>query len=100
MDIKTKLQVTKFFDNELGVIAKSKVTVTLNKPVYLGMCTLSLNEVLMMSSIMITLKINTTITWDYSSVTLIVWCMKLRKKAYMNSLLGIKKMFAFDNYSA
>ena len=40
VDIKTKLQVTIFFDNELGVIAKSKVTVTLNKPVYLGMCTL------------------------------------------------------------
>ena len=41
MDIKTKLYVTKIFGNDLVVIRKSKVTLKLSKPVYVGMCILS-----------------------------------------------------------
>ena len=37
----------KIFDNDLVVIHKNKVTLTLNKPVYAGMCILGLNKVLM-----------------------------------------------------
>ena len=37
----------KIFDNDLVMIHKSKVTLTLNKPEYDGMCVLDLTEVLM-----------------------------------------------------
>ena len=49
----------KMFDIDLVAIRKSKVTLTLNKPTYVGMC--------FMISIMITLKINITATQDYYS---------------------------------
>ena len=48
MDIKTQLHVSqKIFDNDLVVIRKSKVTLTLNKPAYVGMSILELSKVLM-----------------------------------------------------
>ena len=37
----------KIFDNELVLIRKNKMTLTLNKPVYTGMCILELSKVLM-----------------------------------------------------
>ena len=37
----------KMFDNDLVVIRKSKVTLALNKPAYVGMCILDLSKVLM-----------------------------------------------------
>ena len=37
----------KIFDNDLVVIPKNKVTLTLNKPAYIGMCILELSKVLM-----------------------------------------------------
>ena len=47
MDIKTKLYVTKIFENDLAAIRKTKLTVTLNKPTYVGICVLDLSKVLM-----------------------------------------------------
>ena len=47
MDIKPSYMSQKMFDNDLGVIRKSKVKSTLNKPLYVGMCKLDLSEVLM-----------------------------------------------------
>ena len=38
MDIKTKLYVTKIFDNDLVEIRKSKLILTLNKPAYVRTC--------------------------------------------------------------
>ena len=35
MDIKSRLYVTKMFDNDLVAICKIKVILTLNKPAYL-----------------------------------------------------------------
>ena len=46
MGIKTKLCVSKIFGNDLAVIRKSKVTLTLNKPPYFGIWKLDLNKVL------------------------------------------------------
>ena len=40
MDIKTKLYVRKRFDNGLVALRKSKGTLTLNKPPYVGVCIL------------------------------------------------------------
>ena len=37
----------KIFDNNLVTIRKNKVTLTLNKPAYVGMCILELSKVLM-----------------------------------------------------
>ena len=37
----------KIFDNDLVVIRENKVTLTLNKPTYIGMCILHLSKVLM-----------------------------------------------------
>ena len=37
----------KKLDNDLVAIRKNKVTLTLNKPVYIGMCTLESSKVLM-----------------------------------------------------
>ena len=47
MDIKTKLYIKKIFDNDLVGIRKSKVTLTLIKPAYVGMCVVDLSKVLM-----------------------------------------------------
>ena len=44
---KTSYMSHKIFDNDLVAIHKNKVTLTLNKPAYLGMCILDLSEVLM-----------------------------------------------------
>ena len=37
----------KKLDNDLVAVCKNKVTLTLNKPVYIGMCTLESSKVLM-----------------------------------------------------
>ena len=37
----------KTFDNDLAVICKNKVTITPNKPAYIGLCILELSKVLM-----------------------------------------------------
>ena len=47
MNIKTKLYITKIFDNDLVGIRKNKVTLTLIKPAYVEMCVLDLSKVLM-----------------------------------------------------
>ena len=49
---------------------------------------------------MITLKINMIITWDYYSLTLIVWCMKLKGRDVYKDFSKDKGMFDFSNYSA
>ena len=36
----------KIFDNDLVAIRKNKVTLTLNKPTYIGMCILGLSKVI------------------------------------------------------
>ena len=63
----------KVFDNGLVAIRKSKVTLTLNKPAYIGVCILDLMQVLMYeSSIMITLQENIVTIQDYVSLTRIL----------------------------
>ena len=37
----------KMFDNDLVAMCKNKVTLTLNKPAYIGICILELNKILM-----------------------------------------------------
>ena len=44
---KPSYMTNKIFDNDLVAIHKSKVTLVLNKPAYIGMCILDLSKVLM-----------------------------------------------------
>ena len=44
---KPRYMSLKIFDNDLVVIVKNKITLTLNKPAYIGMCILELSKVLM-----------------------------------------------------
>ena len=81
----------KIIDNDLVAIRKNKVTLTLNKSAFIGMCTLELNKVLMYKFIMITLKVIMVTTQDYHSQKLIVSCMKLKLKMSMTILATIKK---------
>ena len=63
----------KIFDNNLSAIRKNNVTLTLNKPAYVGMSNLELSKQSeCTNSIMITLKINMATTQDYYSETLII----------------------------
>ena len=62
----------KIFDNNLVAIRKSKVSLKLNRPAYIGMCIVVLSKVLTYKFIMITLKINMTKNQNYYSQTLIV----------------------------
>ena len=47
MNIKTRLNVTQNFDNNLVAIQKRKVALKLNKPAYIGTCILDLSKVVM-----------------------------------------------------
>ena len=44
---KSSCMSSKIFENDLVAIRKNKVTLTLNKPAYNGMCILELSKVLM-----------------------------------------------------
>ena len=61
----------KIFDNNLVAIRISKVTLTLNKQAYVGMCILDLSKYCCMDSIMITLKIDMVTIQDYYLLALI-----------------------------
>ena len=65
----------KIFDNNLVVIPKNKVPLTLNKSACIGMCILELSKLLMYKFHYDYIKINVVITQDYllQIVTFIVW---------------------------
>ena len=62
----------KIFDNDLVAIRKNKVTLTFNKPAYIGMCILELSKVLMYEFHYDCINKNMVTTQDYYSQTLIV----------------------------
>ena len=68
------------FDNGLVAIRKSKVTLMLNKPIYVWMCILDLSKLLMYEFHYNYIKINMVTTQDYYLLTLIAGLMKLKLK--------------------
>ena len=60
------------------------------------MCILDLSKVLMFEFFMITLKIdiNALKSQDYYSLTLIVWCMKLKPNIFIKIWVSIKECLA------
>ena len=68
----------KRFNNDLVAIRKRKVTLTLSKSTYVGMCVINWSKVLMYKLHYGYVKINMVISQDYYSLILIVLCMKLK----------------------
>ena len=81
----------KIFNNNLVAICKSKATLILNKPAYIGICILELRKVLMHDSIMITLKTNAATTQNHFLQTMIIYCMKLKLTIFNKILAATKK---------
>ena len=94
----------KIFDNNLVAIRKNKVTLTLNKPAYAGMCILDLSKELMYEFPMITLKINMTTTQGIHSTQLLftytdsLMC-EIKTKDVYEDFSKDEEMFDFSNYS-
>ena len=92
MDIKTNLYVPKkIFDNDLVVIHKNKVILTVNKPVYVGICILDLSKVLIYGFHYNYIKNKYGKTQNYYSQILIAIYMKLKPRTFMKILVKLKK---------
>ena len=90
MDLQPNYMPHKIFDNGLVVKHKDKVTLTLNKPPYIGMCILELGKVLMYK-----------LYYDYiknkysdNSRLLLTDTGSLMYKMYMKILATMKKCLA------
>ena len=78
--------------NDWLAIRKRKVTLTLQKPAYAGICLLVLTKVLMHEFHCDYIKNKMVTTQDYYSLILIVWCMKSQLKMFMKILVRIKNV--------
>ena len=89
----------KIFNNDLVAMCKSKITLTLNKPAYVGMWILDLSKVLMTSSIRITLKK----IWNNSRLLFTEtdsWMYEVTIGDLYEDFSKDKEIFDFSNYSA
>ena len=87
----------KIFDNNLVAIRKSKVSLKLNRPAYIGMCIVVLSKVLTYKFIMITLKINMTKNLLFTNTDSLM-CEIKTEDVYEDSSSN-KDMFDMGNYS-
>ena len=86
----------KMFDNNLAAIRKSKITLTLNKPVYIGMSTLDLSIVLMYELHYDYIKNK----YDNNSRLLFTNIDSLMYEIKTEDFSHDKQIFDFSNYSA
>ena len=99
MDIKTRLQAKKIFGNDLVTIPKSKVTLTINKPAYIGICILEMSRMLMYEFHYDYIKNK----YDSNSGLLFtdsITIYKIKAKDVYQDFSTDKEMFDFSNYSA
>ena len=99
MDIKTRLQVKKIFGNDSVTIHKSKVTLTINKPAYIGICILEMSRMLMYEFHYDYIKNK----YDSNSGLLFtdsITIYKIKAKDVYQDFSTDKEMFDFSNYSA
>ena len=99
MDIKTRLQAKKIFGNDLVTIPKSKVTLTINKPAYIGICILEMSRMLMYEFHYDYIKNK----YDSNSELLFtdsITIYKIKAKDVYQDFITDKEMFDFSNYSA
>ena len=99
MGIKTKLYVYKIFDNNLFAISKTKISLTLNKPAYVGMSMLGLSKVLMHE-----VHYN-SIKDKYDSKSKLLFTdngslkHEIKTKDFYGDFSRDKKIFDYSNYS-
>ena len=91
LEIESSYMSHKIFDNDLVVIREKKVTLTLNKPAYIGICIFKLSKVLKWEFHYDYVKINMVTTQDYYSQTVIAKCMKLKLEMSIKILAVIMK---------
>ena len=98
MDIQTKMS-HKIFDNELVTIRKNKVTLTLNIPVYIGMCILELSKVLMyeFNYDYIKNKYGNNSRLLLTEVDSLMY--EIKSEDVFEDFSNDKEMFGFSNYS-
>ena len=99
MDIKTRLQAKKIFGNDLVTMHKSKVTLTINKPAYIGICILEMSRMLMYEFHYDYIKNK----YDSNSGLLFtdsITIYKIKAKDVYQDFSTDKEMFDFSNYSA
>ena len=89
--IKIDIMSHKIFDNDLVGIRKTKVTLTLNKPAYIGMCIPDISKVLMYEFHYDYTKSKYGNNSNSYSQTLIVKFMELKLKTSIKILAEIKK---------
>ena len=99
LKLTSKLYVTKIFDNHLVAIHKNKVTLTLNKPAYTGMCISELSNVLIYEFTMIILKnkYSNNPRLLFTDTDSFMYVIKI-EDVYEN-FSNNKEMFDFSNYS-
>ena len=100
MDIKTNLYVPKkIFDNDLVVTHKNKVILTVNKPVYVGICILDLSKVLIYGFHYNYIKNkygkNSKLLFTDTDSNI----YEIKTKDIYEDLSKVKEMFDFSNYS-
>ena len=89
----------KIFDNDLVALRKNKVTLTLNKPAYIGMCILELSKVLMYKFHYVYIKNK------YGNNSRLLFrdtdglMYEIKTEDVYNNFSRDKKMFDFSNYS-
>ena len=100
MDIKTNLYVTKIFDNDLFAIRKSKVTLTLNKQAYVGICMLDMSKALKYDFHydLVKNKYGNNSRLLFTDTDSLV--CEIKTEDVSENFSNDKKMFDFSNYSA
>ena len=90
----------KIFDNDLVAIRKSKVTLTINKHAYIGMCILELSKVLMYEFHYdyIENKYSNNSRLLFTDTDSLMY--KIKTKDVYEGLSNDKQMFDFINYSS
>ena len=89
----------KIFDNKLVAIRKNKVTLTLNKPAYIEMCTLELSKVLMYEFhyIYIKNKYGNNSRLLFTDTDILMY--EIKTENVYEGFSNDKEMFNFSNYS-
>ena len=100
MGIKPSYTLHKIFHYDLVAIRKNKVTLTLNKPAYIGICILKLSKVLMYQFHYDYNKNeygnNSKLLFTYTGSLM----YELKTKGVYEDFSNDKEMFDFSNYSA
>ena len=89
----------KIFDNDLIAIRKNKVTLTLNKPAYIGMCILELSKVLMYEFHYDYIKNKYGNNWRLLLTDTDSLVHEIKTEDVYKSFSNDKQMFDFSNYS-